>query len=382
MRFQEVLGQEQIKNQLIKSVELDRVAHAHLFVGDEGTGTLPMAIAYASYLLSNSITDPVLKENCNLKCAHFAHPDMHFAFPVTSTDSNKKPISDHFIEPWREFLTNQVYGNLFDWYISLGIENKQGRIAVAEAQEIVKKMSLKAYEGGKKIMIIWRADKMNVEASNKLLKLIEEPPKDTVFILTTQDSEALLATIKSRCQITHFKSIHPEVIEAALKENGALADSAKDIAHRAHGNYNKALDLLNNKSEEQVFARWFVHWIRTAFKAKGNKVAVHDLLMWSNEVAKTGRETQKNFLEYCIRLIRQALLANYTVDSLCHMKVEVPNFDFSKFTPFVHENNILELVSALESAIYHVERNGNSKVILSDLALQLTRLIHKKPSVV
>lgn len=378
MTFQEVLGQDRIKSQLLKSVELDRVAHAHLFVGEEGTGTLPMAIAFATHLLCDPILDPTVKENSLLKCSHFSHPDLHFAFPVASSESIKAPTSDHYIGVWRDFLNQQPYGNLFDWFLAMGIENKQGRIAVAEAQEIVKKMALKSYEGGRKVMIIWRADKMNSEASNKLLKLIEEPPKDTVFILTTDDDEAVLATIKSRCQMTPFKKIHPEIIEKALVEKGAQPALSKEIAHRSNGNFNKALDLLDNKSEEQVFARWFVHWIRTAFKAKGNKSAAHDLLMWSAEVAKTGRETQKNFLDYCIRMFRQALMANYQIDALCFMKVEVPDFDFNKFVPFVHENNIEEIVSALETAIYHIERNGNSKVVLSDLALILTRLIHRK----
>lgn len=382
MQFEEVIGNSLIKEQLIKSVDASRVAHTHLFVGNEGTGTLPMALAFASYLVSESAPNEQIKKNSRLKCDHFSHPDIHFAFPVTTTPDVKHPISDLFIESWRDFLVEQPYGNLFDWYLSIGIDNKQGRIGVDEAKEIVKKTSLKSFEGGYKVMIIWRADKLNTQTSNKLLKLLEEPPQKTVFILIADSEENILPTIRSRCQLSFFKGISEAEIEIALLHKGVDIQTAKDLAHRSQGNLNKALDLLNDNSEEQVFARWFVHWIRSAFKAKNNKSAVQDLLMWSVEVAKTGRETQKNFLLYAIRIMRQALLANYGIDELCHMKVEVDDFDFKKFVPYVHENNIELIVEALEEAVYHIERNGNSKVVLSDLALQLTRYIHKKPTAV
>ncbi len=380
MQFDELIGNTLIAKQLKASIDKSRVAHAHLFIGEEGSGTLGMALAFATELVSSKHLDPQLRDSCLIKCSHFNHPDIHFAYPVVPTTEFKKPVSDHFTEQWRNFLIDQPYGNLFDWYQVLGVENKQGRIGVNEASEIVKKTSLKSYEGGYKVLIIWRADTMNTETANKLLKLLEEPPEDTVFILVADSVENILPTIRSRCQISFFKRISESEIEVALIDKGVSFDKAKELAHRAHGDLNKAFDLIHNTSEDQVFARWFVHWVRTAFKAKGNKAAVHDLLMWATEVSKTGRETQKNFLNYALRMMRQALMANYGIDKLCFMKVDVDGFDFEKFAVYVHENNIEFIVEALEKAMYHIERNGNSKIILTDMALELTRYIHKKPT--
>lgn len=380
MQFNQVIGNSHIADQLATSISKSRVAHAHLFIGDEGSSTLPMALALASELVSSKYSNPQGRKSCLLKCEHFNHPDIHFAFPVVTTPEIKSPISDHFLELWRKFLIDQPYGNLFDWYRTLGVENKQGRIGVKEAESLLHKTALKPYEGGFKVIVIWRADTMNTETSNKLLKLLEEPPKDTVFILIADSVENILPTIRSRCQMSFFKRLSSAEIELALVDKGLSFDKAKELAHRAHGDLNKAFDLIHNSSEDQVFARWFVHWIRSAFKAKGNKAAVQDLMMWAAEVAKTGRETQKNFLNYALRMIRQALMANYGIQELCFMRVEVEGFNFNKFVPYVHENNIELIVEALEKAIYHIERNGNSKIVLTDLALELTRYIHKKPS--
>ena len=251
-------------------------------------------------------------------------------------------------------------------------------IGVDEAQDIVKKLSLKPYEGGYKFLIIWMAENMNGPAANKLLKLIEEPPDKTVLILIAEDEEQIIQTIRSRCQVLHFPPLAEEAISQALIEKGLSSAEAKKIAHEANGNYNKALDLMNNDSEELVFEKWFVQWVRSAFKAKGNKGAIHELILWSEEVSKTGRETQKNFLKYCLAVIRQAMLLNYKADRLSFMKIHVDGFQLEKFAPFVHENNVLGLVKELEDAIYHIERNGNSKIIFTDLSIRLTRLLHKK----
>jgi DNA polymerase-3 subunit delta' len=227
-------------------------------------------------------------------------------------------------------------------------------------------------------MIIWMAEKMNTAAANKLLKLIEEPPEKTVFLLITEDEEQILQTIRSRCQILHFPPLAEAVIADALVEKGLIREEALRLAHEANGNFNKAIDLMNNDSEDLIFEKWFVQWVRSAFKAKGNKAAIHDLIMWGEEVAKTGRETQKNFLKYCLAVMRQALLLNYSADELAYMKIHVDNFQLEKFAPFVHENNISSIVEELENAMYHIERNGNSKIILTDLSIKLTRLLHRK----
>jgi len=389
MLFSEVLGQEHIKNHLTTSVDQGRIAHAQLFVGPEGSGTLPMAIAYAQYILcSNTGGENTGGENtggnesCNLKFKNVSHPDLHFAFPVTTSDKVKsKPVSNFYLEEWRQLLEQQPYGNLFDWYKLLGVDNKQGQIGVDEAFEIVKSLSLKSYEGGYKVMLIWMAEKMNTAAANKLLKLIEEPPEKTIFILIAEDEEQIINTIRSRCQILTFPPLAEEAITEALVRNYHIENAvATKIAHQANGNYNKACDLIYQDSEDIQFEKWFILWVRSAFKARGNKAAIHDLISWSEEIAKTGRETQKKFLAFCLNYFRQAMLMNYKADSLVYLEPKSEGFKLENFAPFVHGNNILEISDELQDAIYHIERNGNSKIILTDLSIKLTRLLHKKAS--
>lgn len=381
MLFSEILGQEHIKNHLTKSADYGRVPHAQLFVGPEGSGTLPMAIAYAQYLLCKNSDGENTSgtDSCNLKFKNLSHPDLHFVFPVAITEKIKShPVSSHFMEEWRLLIERQPYGNLFDWYRILGIENKQGQIGVDEAQDIVKTLSLKSYEGGYKVMLIWMAEKMNTSASNKLLKLIEEPPNQTVFILIAEDEEQIINTIKSRCQVLQFPPLAEDVIKNAVIHNYQIpeADAIK-IAHQANGNYNKACDLVYSDSEDTQFEEWFVFWIRSAFKAKGNKSAIHDLISWSETIAKTGRETQKQFLNFCLDFFRQALLINYKAEQLVFMETKT-SFKLENFAPYVHGNNIMEISNELQDAIYHIERNGNPKIILTDLSIKLTRLLHKK----
>lgn len=378
MLYEDVLGQEHIKNHLKESVLNGRIPHAQLFVGPEGCGTLPMAIAYARSILSSNKNEGELEEVA-AKFKNLSHPDLHFAFPVTTSDKAKShPISSNYLEEWRRLIKEQPYGNLFDWYNLLGVDNKQGQIGVDEAQDIVKSLSLKAYEGGYKVMVIWMAEKMNTACANKLLKLIEEPPSKTVFILITEDEGQIINTIKSRCQILHFPPLAEEVIaEALIKNHGMDVSVATKIAHQSNGNYNKACDLVFSDSEDLQFEEWFIFWIRSAFKAKGNKAAIHDLISWSDDISKTGRETQKQFLNYCLDFFRQALLLNYNAQGLIYLEPKTPNFKLEKFAPFVHGNNVLEISDELQDAIYHIERNGNSKIILTDLSIKLTRLLHK-----
>ncbi|MEA1786464.1 DNA polymerase III subunit delta' [Arenibacter sp. GZD96] len=383
MLFRDILGLDHIKKHLTTSADAGRIPHAQMFVGAEGVGTLPMALAYAQYILckNSEAENTTGNEACNLKCSHFSHPDLHFAFPVANTEKVKShAVSNHFMGDWQLFLKEQPYGNLFDWYRHINIEKKQGLIGVDEAQDIARKLSLKSYEGGWKVMLIWMAEKLNTQAANKLLKLLEEPPAQTLFLLVVEEEETLLQTIRSRCQVLHFPPLADQVIAQKLQENGLPLDEAMRIAHEANGNYNKALDLMHKDSEDLVFEKWFVQWVRSAFKAKGNKAAIHELLLWSDEVAKTGRETQKKFLVYALAMMRQALLRNYNAETLAYMKIHMEGFQFEKFAPFIHENNIFGIVSEVEDAMYHVERNGNSKLIFTDLSIKLTRLLHTKAS--
>lgn len=382
MLFQEILGQQHLKSHLTKSADSGRIPHAQLFVGPEGSGTLAMAIAYARYILCSNSSGENTNGNpaCNLKFEHFSHPDLHFVFPVAANSEVKShPVSDNFIQHWREFISKNVYGSLFEWLKYIGIENKQGLINVYEAQEIVKKLSLKAYEGGYKVMIIWMAEKMNTETANKLLKLLEEPPQKTVFLLVTENQDDIMQTILSRCQVLDFKGLPESVIAEALVSRENLEEKAAiKIAHQAQGNYNRALQLLHKDQKEFPFEEWFVQWVRAAFRAKGNAAAILDLTSWSEEIAGIGREAQKQFLHFCVEMFRQALLLNYQSPSLVYIEPTVDKFKLENFAPFVNGNNIEEIFKELSDAIYHIERNGNAKIILTDLSIKLTRLIHKK----
>lgn len=382
MLFSKVFGLPHIKNHLTTTAEKGRIPHAQLFVGSPGSGTLPMAIAYAQYILCHNRNGENTGglESCNIKMNKLAHPDLHFAFPVAANDKVKKnPVSGNFLDEWRQFIENEPYGNLFDWYQKLGIENKQGQIGVHEAYDIVKNLSLKSYEGGYKVMIIWMAEKMNTPCANKLLKLIEEPPKDTLFLLITEEEENILQTIRSRCQVLHFPPLNEAVIsEALISTENCEPQKAITIAHRANGNYHQALNILRQNSGDEKFEEWFVDWVRSAFKAKGNKAAILDLISWSDTIAATGRETQKKFLLFCLDFFRQALLQNYNTQDLVFIEPQVKGFSLKKFAPFVSGNNILGITKEIEDAVFHIERNGNAKIILTDLSIKLTRLLHSK----
>lgn len=380
MLFSEILGLEHIKNHLISTADRGRIPHAQLFVGSHGSGTLPMAIAYAQYILCGNQNGENTEGNiaCNSKLNKLSHPDLHFAFPIATTEKIKSnPLCDNFIGEWREFVLTNPYFSLFDWYKKLGIEKKQGKIGNDEALEIIKKLSIKSYEGGYKILIIWQAEKMNASSANKLLKLIEEPPEKTLIILIVENESQLLQTIRSRCQILRFPPLGETVIADALKKKTDRT-KAGIIARQANGSYAAALHLLENAENNQQFEKWFITWVRTAFRSKGNKSAIMSLLSWSEEIAKTNRETQKSFLLYCTDFFRQAMLTNYGAKKLVYLAPQTDNFSLQKFAPFVHAGNIFEIQKELQEAIFHIERNINGKIVFTDLSIKLTRLLHKK----
>ncbi|MEE9350457.1 MAG: DNA polymerase III subunit delta' [Flavobacteriaceae bacterium] len=382
MLFKDIIGLENIKKHLTQTADNGRIPHAQLFVGAAGSGTLPMAIAYAQYILCNNTNAENNGNNtaCNLKCNKLVHPDLHFAYPVSTTERIKKnAVSKYFVTEWVSFMQQNPYGNVFEWMQFLGVEKKQGLIGKDEALEITKKLSLKSFEGGYKILIIWMAEKMNISSANKLLKLIEEPPEKTVIILIAEDEEQIIKTILSRCQVVHFPNISEENITKTLIEKEGLSkELALKIAHQANGNWNKALHLVKHDSKDNLFETWFIIWIRAAFRARGNASVIEHLINWSNEIAATNRETQKQFLQYCLHFFRQALLLNYKAESLVYLETTTAKFDLKNFAPFIHGNNIIGINDTLNEAIYHIERNGNAKIILLDISIKLTRLLHTK----
>jgi DNA polymerase-3 subunit delta' len=280
------------------------------------------------------------------------------------------------LEDWRLFVDTNLFGTLFDWYQQLEIENKQGQIGVLESEEITKKLSLTSYEGGWKGVIIWQADKLNLAAANKLLKLVEEPPEKTLLIFISNHEDQILETLRSRCQIVNFSLLGESALSEALISFGATNEVAANLSAQANGQLSRALHLM--KVDESPFEDWFVSWVRTAFKAKQNKGSVVELLNWSQQIAVVGRETQKQFLLFSIELFRQALLVQYELSELTSYKPR-GNFDISRFSNYVHNGNIHLIIKELESAYLHIERNGSAKMVFSDLSLKLTRYIHRPP---
>ena len=379
MLFKDIIGLPHIKNHLTTTADRGRIPHAQLFVGKSGSGTLPMAIAYAQYLIcKNENGENSVDSSCNLQFQKLAHPDVHFVFPVATSDKVKShPVSSHYLQEWRKFVAENPYGSLFEWHQDLGIEKKQGQISVHEAQDILKSLSLKSFQGGFKVCIIWMADKMNISASNKLLKLIEEPPEKTIFLLITEDEEQIIQTNRSRCQVLRFPPLSEnDIADELQKKYNCDNTTARKIAHQSEGDYLKALHILNKDADDEQFEKWFVQWVRSAFQAKGKKSVVLELVSWSNELAALGRETQKSFLLYCMDFFRQAMLLNYQARELVYLE-PATNFKLEKFAPFITGKNIVDITRSLEDAIYHIERNGNAKIIFTDLSIKLTRLLHK-----
>ena len=373
MTFEAIIGQSFLTTHLKQGIDSGRIPHAQLFVGKQGVGALPMAIAYADYLMTHQ--DGGLN-NMN----PLTHPNIHYVYPVTTSDKVKsKPISTNYLTEWRSFIETNPYGSIHDWYDVVGVGNKQGAIGVEEANDMVSKMSLKAFNGGYKVMIVWMAEKMSTGCANKLLKLIEEPADKTVIILVTEDEEQLINTIRSRCQTVHLNLLSEDAIKNSLiSTHNIEAGLAQNIAHQSEGSYRRALDLLGQEPVDLQFETWFIAWVRTAFQAKTNKQSINHLMAWSDEISKAGREIQKQFLDYSLRFFRQALLYNYVAKDLIFMVLNDKSFKFENFAPFIDASNITEISKEIELANYHIERNANAKIVLTDLSIKLTRLLHLK----
>jgi DNA polymerase-3 subunit delta' len=373
MTFEAIIGQSFLTTHLKQGIDSGRIPHAQLFVGKQGVGALPMAIAYADYLMTHQ--DGGLN-NMN----PLTHPNIHYVYPVTTSDKVKsKPISTNYLTEWRSYIETNPYGSINDWYDIVGVGNKQGAIGVEEANDMVSKMSLKAFNGGYKVMIVWMAEKMTTGCANKLLKLIEEPADKTVIILVAEDEEQLINTIRSRCQTVHLNLLSEDAIKNTLiSTHNIEAGLAQNIAHQSEGSYRRALDLLGQKPVDLQFETWFIAWVRTAFQAKTNKQSINHLMAWSDEISKAGREIQKQFLDYSLRFFRQALLYNYGAKDLVFMVLNDKSFKFENFAPFIDASNITEISKEIELANYHIERNANAKIVLTDLSIKLTRLLHLK----
>ena len=369
MLAQDIIGNQTIRNLLEDTVRQGRISHAQLFASPEGVGVLPIAIAYAARVLG-------VEESKAL-----THPDLHFAFPVNTTKEVKKsPVSDDFIPLWHRFVAEQPYGSLADWYAMTQIENKQGIIGKDEAEAIARKLSLKSFAGGYKVMIVWHAEKMNPTAANKLLKLIEEPAEKTLILLTTDDPADILPTIASRTQTVHFKRLSDaEIATELVRRFQAPDERARQVAFSAQGDMGAALKIYAQGGQSGLFAALFVRFVRSAFMAKKKPSELTNLLAWADEMAGLSREEQKQFMQYCTEVFREALMRQYGIDALVHPQDFPAGFNFDGFATYVHGRNIGDIYNELDQAQYHLERNANSRIVFFSCAVNLTRYLHAKP---
>jgi len=373
MQFSDILGQENIKNHLQQSANNGRIPHAQLFVGNEGSGTLPTAIAYAQYLLCLNSEN---EDSCNIKCDKLSHPDMHFAFPVTSNDKVKKhPVSNLFLSEWRQFISEQPYGNLFNWLQTIGVENKQGIISKNESYEILKKLNLKTFEAEYKVMIIWQPERMNQSCSNKLLKMLEEPPPKTLFLLVSVFPALVIPTLLSRVQVIRIPGIEDTYLMEALTEKLNLPDLEISNAVRiASGNYIKALAFINSSEERNHNFELFTKWMRLCYKKD-----VPGILEWVDEASALGREKKKVFLNYALALIRENFLWNQLPDHKDQI-IKLPENEsiFTKnFSPFINEQNINQISELINKAIFDIEANAYPKTVFLDSSIQVMGLLGK-----
>lgn len=374
MFFKDIIGQKEAKQRLIREVKEGKIAHARLFCGPEGIGKLPLAIAYARYLSCSNPTETDACGTCPncIKLNKLAHPDLHFVFPVIKKKS-KDAVSDDFIAEWRELINQNPYFNLNMWLEEMGAENQQALIYVKESDEIIRKLSLKSSQGGYKIMIIWLPEKMNIECSNKLLKLLEEPPSQTVFLLVSEEPDTLLATIQSRTQRFNLYGIEEEDIVVRLQQQYGIQESdAISIAHRSEGNFLKALEEIHLNEENKIFFELFVNLMRLSYQRK-----IREMKQWSETLASMGRERQKHFLTYCQRMIRENFIYNFHDPSLIYLNEEEKNFS-SRFAPFINEYNVINIMYELSEAQRHIEQNVNARMVFFDFSLKMIVLLVQK----
>jgi DNA polymerase-3 subunit delta' len=374
MFFKDVVGQDELKKRLIRSVTKERISHAQLFSGAEGTGKLAMAIAYAQYISCHNRTETDSCGNCPSchKYKNLAHPDLHFVFPIFNSPKFSKPVSDDFLPEWRKIIQKNPYFNLGQWLKHIDAKNAQGLIYERESDSIVKKLSLKSFESEFKVMIIWLPEKMHLACSNKLLKLIEEPPNKTLFILITEDEESVIGTIRSRAQLIKFPFIDKKSIQNTLLNiPGIDNEIIPDAVHLSNGNYIKALEYLTPEDDKQFYFLKFQEMMRFAYKRE-----VIEQIAWAEEMAGIGRDKQKAFFNFALRLIREYFVSNMKQSSMVYMNRDEKAWG-AKFAPFINERNIMQFATEFELGIKHISMNGNPKIIFLDTALRMVRLIKR-----
>ena len=374
MYFKDIIGQEEIKKQLIHSAQTGVVPHAQLFTEQGGAGAFPLALAYARYLNCTNRTETDACGHCPscLKYNELAHPDLHFVFPIVSKKEKKKEICDDYLTEWRSFLKEHIYFNLDSWLEYIDAGNSQALIYSKESDEILRKLSLKIYEAPYRILFVWLPEKLHQTCANKLLKIIEEPPQNTVILMISEHPDLILGTILSRAQRIHVQGIHPEaIISSMMNQFNLTPEDAKQVAHLANGNYLKAIETISLGEENKFYLEQFKSIMRNSWAR--NVRGMKDL---ADTLAAIGRERQKNFLAYCQHLIRENFIYQFQSPELNYMNLDEDSFSV-KFAPFVNERNVIDIMEELAKAEQHISQNVNAKMVFFDLSLKLTVLIKR-----
>jgi len=387
MYFRDVIGQQEIKDRFIQTVKAGRIPHAQLIAGAAGTGTLQLALAYARYICCTDRGEHDACGKCS-SCRQFdklVHPDTYFVYPIFKPNSNKKWVCDDFLPEWRKIVINSGYFSYHQWMAQIKAGNSQGSIYADESDEIIRKLSFKAYESDYKVVIIWLPEKMNETCANKLLKLLEEPPANTVFLMVTENSDQLLTTILSRSQITLVHGITEKDLEIAVKSKFNLPEEeVRSYCRLSEGSYIKVLECIDSSEENKFFLEQFKRVMRGAYtianfapdKKLDKQKSLKDLKLWAEEMAKTGREQEKNYLSYAQHMIRENFIMNVGQQDLNYLKSDEKQFSVN-FSPFINHKNILSFMEELELAERHIESNVNAKLVFFDLALQSIMLFKK-----
>lgn len=375
MYFKDVIGQEEVKSKLIQTVREERISHGMMFAGEVGYGGLALSLAYAQFILCENKQENDSCGECPQcqKAAKLIHPDLHFVFPVTTTRSNTKPVSDDFIKEWREAVLDNPYMAPAKWYKWLGVENKQGMIYSHESNNIIKKLNLKTFEGEYKIMIIWQPERMNPSSANKLLKILEEPPQKTLFILVSLHPGQILPTLISRVQMIKIPPIDDESLYRKIEsEFDRPEGESRNISNISGGSFSRALEFLYSSEDRNANFEEFKSWMRLCFKKD-----VLAILDWVDKMAKIGREKEKSFLIYTLEMVRANFLLNQIPEHKNVMvKLAEDEDAFStKFSAFITEKNIFIFAEELEKAINDIGSNAYAKVILLDLSIKVMGLL-------
>ena len=356
-------------------MEEKRLPHALLFCGPAGCGKMAMAMAFASYLLTSTTDNDNARRNAEAMLAQWQHPDLHFTFPVikpAGTSADHKMVSDDFAKEWHAMLMEGPYFSIDQWLDRMHAANQQAIIYASESDDIIRKLSLKSSQGGYKVSIIWLPERMNGECANKLLKIIEEPPQQTVFLMVSEEPEKLLETIRSRTQRIDMKKTATEAIEQALVERrGINENTAHRIARVANGNWLKALEELDAGNENRLFLDMFIMLMRLAYQRN-----VKELKQWSENVAAFGREKQKRMMTYFLRLVRENFMYNFQNPELVYMTQEEE--DFAKnFARFINESNVMGLSELFTKIIRDIGQNANPRIVFYDMALKVIVLLRQ-----